>query len=178
MLVLVDGHNAMGALKVHGATHEARRRELLRRVAAAAPHATVYFDASNAPSDIIEAYSEYGMHVVYCRDREADAAILDRVRSEAVPGRLVVVSNDREVAGRAGQLGAQTSGVVEFFGPGPIAPVEGAARGPGARMPRGRIRFEPKDFGLPDEVDLDDPPPELKEPKPKKGARRGKRRGT
>ena len=53
MQVLVDGHNAMGALRVQGVTHEARRRELLRRVSAAAPHATVYFDAANAPEGII-----------------------------------------------------------------------------------------------------------------------------
>ena len=178
MQVLVDGHNAMGALRVQGVTHEARRRELLRRVSAAAPHATVYFDAANAPEGIIEAYSEQGVHVVYCRDREADAAIVERVRNAPIPGRLVVISNDREVVGRASQLGAQTSGVVEFFGPGPIAPVEGAALAPGARLPRGRIRFEPKDFGLPDEVDLDDPPVELREPSRRKGARRGKRRGT
>ena len=160
MKVLVDGHNAMGALRVRGETHEARRRELLRRVASVAPRATVFFDASRAPAGILMAYSEQGLHVVYCRDREADAAILERVRDAAVPARLVVISNDREVTGRAAQLGAQTSGVREFFGPGPIAPVEGAARAPGPRrLPR--IRFKPSDFGLPDSVDLDDPPDDL-----------------
>jgi len=153
--VLVDGHNAMAALRVRGPDHEAQRRALLRRVAAVAPHATVYFDARNAPEGLLEAFAEHGLHVVYCRRREADAEILERVRGASQPGRYVVVTNDREVAGRCRQLGAQSSGVVEFFGPGPIERVEGAARA--SRLPRLRGHWTPGDFGLPDEVDLAHP---------------------
>jgi len=155
MKVLVDGHNAMAALRVRGPSHEARRRALLRRVAAVAPHATVYFDARQAPSELLEVFAEHGLHVVYCRGREADDAIIERVRHAASPGRYVVVTNDREVAGRCRQLGAQASGVVEFFGPGPVERVEGAARAPSAARLRGH--WKPGDFGLPDEVDLERP---------------------
>ena len=155
MKVLVDGHNAMAALRVRGVNHEAQRRALLRRVAAVSPHATVYFDARHAPADLLEVFAEHGLHVVYCRGAEADDAIVERVRNASAPGRYVVVTNDREVAGRCRQLGAQASGVVEFFGPGPIERVEGAAGAPSFARLRGH--WTPGDFGLPEEVDLEHP---------------------
>ena len=153
MQVLIDGHNALGALRLRARTHEGRRRLLLSLVAKIAPRATVFFDARRAPAGAVECKSELGVDVQYCRKREADAAILDAVRDADAPGELIVVTNDREVAGRAAQLGARALGVVEFFGPPPPPPPEEAGR------PRFRLRphFTPADFGLPDEVDLADP---------------------
>jgi predicted RNA-binding protein with PIN domain len=150
MRILVDGHNAMGALNVGGKTHEARRRNLLRRVAEVAPQATVFFDARRAPPGL-DTGSELGVSVRYCRGREADAEILEIVRASAAPGQITVVTNDREVAGKASQLGARALGVREFFGP--RSPVRPPAPGRPPRKPE----FTPQDFGLPDEIDLSDP---------------------
>jgi predicted RNA-binding protein with PIN domain len=150
MRVLIDGHNAMGALKVGGKTHEEKRRNLLRRVAEIAPQATVFFDAARAPAGTMETLAELGVTVRYCRNMEADAAILGTVRATAAPGQLIVVTNDREVAGRATQLGARALRIEEFFGPRSPLPR------PGQRPPP-KPEFTPQDFGLPDEIDLSDP---------------------
>ncbi|MHC4729764.1 MAG: NYN domain-containing protein [Planctomycetota bacterium] len=153
MRALIDGHNALGALRIRAKTHEAARQALLRRVAAVAPRATVFFDAREAPRDLAESRRELGVDVYYCRRREADQAILDEVRATDDPRGLVVVTNDREVAGRAAQLGAQAVGVAEFLGPADRGGEAGEVR----RPPRHPPRFTPGDFGLPDEVDLSDP---------------------
>ena len=158
MRILIDGHNALHALRVEGATHAAQRAALLRFVAERTPRATVYFDARDAPPHAIDTAREHGVDVVYCRHREADAAILDEVRDSDQSGALIVVSNDREVCGRARQLGARVASVHEFFGPGRSRDTGAAEESPGAlQVLRGRWRFKPSDFGLPDEVDLEDP---------------------
>jgi hypothetical protein len=150
---LIDGHNALGALRIREKTHEAARRALLRRVAVKAPDATVYFDAREAPHHLAESTCEQGVAVYYCRRREADQAILDEVRATDDARELLVVTNDREVAGRAVQLGAQAVGVAEFLG----RPESAAEPSRGDRPLRNFPRFTPRDFGLPDEVDLSDP---------------------
>lgn len=154
MRVLIDGHNAMAALKVGGKTHEAQRRNLLRRVAEVAPQATVFFDARRAPSGIMETLSELGVTVRYCRNMEADAAIIAAVRGAGAPAQLIVVTNDREVAGKATQLGARALSVKEFFGPRSPLPR------PGQKLPK-KPEFTPQDFGLKDEIDLSDPDQDL-----------------
>jgi len=154
MRVLIDGHNAMAALKVGGKTHEAKRRNLLRRVADAAPQATVFFDARQAPPGMMETMSELGVTVRYCRASEADHAIVGTVRNAAAPGQIIVVTNDREVAGKATQLGAQALKVKDFFGSKSPLPR------PGRRPPK-KPEFTAKDFGLPDEIDLSDPDEEI-----------------
>jgi predicted RNA-binding protein with PIN domain len=151
MRVLIDGHNAMGALKVGGKTHEEKRRNLLRRVAEAAPQTTtVFFDAQRAPAGAMDTMSELGVTVRYCRATEADHAIVEAVRHAAAPGQLIVVTNDREVAGKVTQLGARALSVQDFFGPRSPLPR------PGKRPPK-KPEFTAKDFGLPDEIDLSDP---------------------
>lgn len=156
MRILVDGHNAMYALKVAGRDHEARRREILRRVAALAPDATVYFDARNASPGGMDHARQEGVRVRYCRHREADHEILEEVRDADLPGRILVVTNDRELAGRAVQLGAKSRRVQEFLRASAVT-----EENDGAQRPTLRGRYEPSDFGLPDFVDLDDPDPEL-----------------
>jgi predicted RNA-binding protein with PIN domain len=151
MRVLIDGHNAMAALKVGGKTHEEQRRNLLRRIAQAAPQALVFFDARRAPAGIMDTMSELGVTVRYCRGGEADHAIVATVRNAAAPGQIIVVTNDREVAGKATQLGARALSVKEFFGPRSPLPR------PGQRPPK-KPEFTPQDFGFTkDEVDLSDP---------------------
>jgi predicted RNA-binding protein with PIN domain len=152
--ILVDGHNAMGALRLRGDTHEALRDALLRRVAARAPGATVFFDAQQAPDVVFDFAKPHGLNVVYCRRREADEAILEEVRSAGRPHLVLVVTNDREVSGKARQLGAKTSRVREFFGAARDAdPAPDREPFP----PGGGPAYEPGDFGLPDQIDLDDP---------------------
>jgi len=149
---LIDGHNALGALRIRAPSHEVQRDALLRRVASIAPGATVFFDARSATGPQMGSPNRYGLKVVFCRKREADAAILDAVRDADAPHLLTVVTNDGEVRGRARQLGAQAKGVADFFGASEPAPPQ--ERGP---PPRTGPRMTPKDFGLPDEVDLTDP---------------------
>jgi len=153
MRALIDGHNALGALRIRAKTHEAARQALLRRVAVVAPRATVFFDAREAPRDLPESGCEQGVDVYYCRRREADQAILDEVRAADDSRDLIVVTNDREVAGRATQLGARAVGVTEFLGAADGGPRMGEVR----RLPQIHPRLTPQDFGLPDEVDLSDP---------------------
>jgi predicted RNA-binding protein with PIN domain len=161
MRVLIDGHNAMAALKVGGKTHEEKRRNLLRRVAEAAPQTTtVFFDAQRAPAGTMETMSELGVTVRYCRATEADHAIIGTVRNAAAPGQIIVVTNDREVAGKATQLGARALSVQDFFGPRPARRSLGEGGSPLAppgRRPPKKPEFTAKDFGLPDEIDLSDP---------------------
>ncbi|MCZ6574780.1 MAG: NYN domain-containing protein [Planctomycetota bacterium] len=153
MDVLIDGHNALHRLGLWGkGDHEQARRTLLSKVRRAAPEAIVFFDARDAPAGIPRRAREDGVRVVYCSRREADAEILDRVRNSSLAQGLLVVTDDRELAGRAQQLGARHEAVAEFFeaGGAPLEP------GPGAdsvELPK----FKAEDFDLPDEIDLEDP---------------------
>ncbi len=156
MRVLIDGHNALAALRVGGKTHEAQRRNLLRRVAEVEPSATVFFDARRAPAGVMEAMSELGVSVRYCRGREADAAILEIVRGAAAPAQILVVTNDREVAGKATQLGARSLPVKDFFGPRRAR--RGLDEGGSPQALPKKPEFTPQDFGFTsDEIDLSDP---------------------
>jgi len=162
MKVLIDGHNALGALDVRGRTHEECRHALLSIVASNAPGATVFFDARGAPEGLFERESKFGVLAIYCREREADEFILDAVRDSLNPTQVLVVSNDRRITGTARQYGARTASIEDFFrrrerkGPTrPSAKLEQRARG------IVKLDLKPEDFGLPDEVDLSNPPDDL-----------------
>ena len=75
MRVLIDGHNALGALDVPGRTHEERRHALLERVGGLVADATVFFDARRAPEGLFEREAMFGVLAVYCRDEHADEYI-------------------------------------------------------------------------------------------------------
>jgi len=172
MRALVDGHNAMHRLRIRARDHESARRELCRRVRDVAPDAIVFFDAKGSVDRPCPSLREEGVRVVYVRRRDADEAILEEVRDADRPEEIVVVSDDREVAGRAAQLGARAASVGQFFrgARAPADPVprrkrdaKGArgttvpARPPAPpRNPRGKA-LTPADFGLPEFVDLSDP---------------------
>jgi hypothetical protein len=151
MNALIDGHNAIHRMGLDADTHEAQRRELLRRVRSVDPSATVYFDARGAPPGLPEVLREAGVAVRYCKREEADAAILREVRDAPRPGRLVVVTDDSEVAGRARSLGARSSSVWRWFAQAREEEEEES-------RPEGPPGFRPGDFDLPDEVDTGDPP--------------------
>src|SRR5688572_30589167 len=115
MHAFVDGHNAIFRLGLSAATPEDTRRLLLERVRRVTEDATVFFDAQGAPLLAPESVREGGLAVRFCRASEADAVILAAVREAARPAGLMVVTDDRELAGRARQLGARTAGVGEFL---------------------------------------------------------------
>jgi hypothetical protein len=157
MPTLVDGHNALHRLGLDTGTHEGDRRALLRRVRAIDPGAVVYFDARHAPPGLPTTSREEGVAVRYCRGEEADDAILRVVRNRDRPETLTVVTDDSEVSGVSRQLGAKTASVRRWFGgrrPG--------REPPGATDRTGPAGFTPGDFGLPSEIDLDDPGGDVK----------------
>jgi len=162
MKVLIDGHNALGALDVRGRTHEECRHSLMSIVAGIAPGATIFFDARRAPAGLFEREAMFGILAIYCREREADEFILDAVRDALQPTQVLVVSNDRRITGTARQYRARTVSIEEFFRKkGRKAPSQPAAKLEQRARRIVRIDFKPGDFGLPDEIDLDSPPEDL-----------------
>ena len=153
MHALVDGHNAIFRLGLNGATPEDTRRLLLKRVLRVTSEATVFFDALGAPLLAPETAREGGLAVRFCRGVEADQVMLDVVRESARPSELLLVSDDRELAGRARQLGARTTSVGQFLGS--AGDEEPPPRGPRAASRPADLRpFRAEDFGLPPVIDL------------------------
>ncbi len=151
--VYIDGHNAMQKLHIRGEDHRAKRKELLRMVRDLGNDPTVFFDARGAPPDVPDPVREDGVRVVYCRHGEADASMVEWVRDQKVPHRVTVVTNDREVAGRARNYGARASTIHKYF----ARFLGDAADEPEDVKPEGRGGWTAADFGLPDTIDLDRP---------------------
>ena len=103
MKTLIDGHNALGALDIRGRTHEERRHALMSIVASLATDAVIYFDARKSPEGLLNREGRHGVLAEYCRDAPADDYILEAVRNAQRPADILVVSNDREVTGKAKQ---------------------------------------------------------------------------
>lgn len=180
MRVLVDGHNAMFALDIRAASHEEARAELLRCVRAVTKRAVVYFDAGNAPAHAPRVFAEQGVQVVYCGKTDADTAILEAVAGSLRPRSLRVVTNDRALARRCKEHRAAVVDVETFLSRGLLVraaerlreegvrtrrrprPVDAEQRALAAESETGKPSEEhflrPEDFGLPEVVDLDDPP--------------------
>lgn len=85
----------------------------------------------------------------------ADEAIIEHLRRHEGRGQrplVVVVTDDRELAGRARQLGATTVGIRAFFTVPPRS-----SSGPPRRAIPGSGSFAASDFGLPEgPIDLND----------------------
>jgi hypothetical protein len=126
-------------------------------VASRAPGAPVFFDARRAPEGLFEREALHGILAIYCREREADAFILDAVRDAADPNNVLVVSNDRQITGTARQHGAKTSGIDDFFRERRKVSAPHSAHLETRRHRYVKFDFKPEDFGLPDEVDLENP---------------------
>jgi (2Fe-2S) ferredoxin len=172
MHALVDGHNALFRLGIEGASREAERERLLRLVAARTRDATVFFDAQGAPLLAPGAERQGGLEVRYARGGEADALILDFVRRAQNPGALLVVSDDRELCGRARQLGARCAAVREFLGEAPAEPAP-PPPAPGSGRRGAERALTAADFGLPATLDLSRPEPWLAPEAPAGGAPAG-----
>jgi len=148
--VLIDGHNAMYRLGIQGLDHAAKRSDLVRTVGSLVDNATVYFDARRFTGPRPPRRSrDHGVRVEYCHQREADEEILDAVRAANSPRGILVVSSDREVTGKASQLGASTQTVEEFFG----QEAQETQEDEGERRDPGPGGMTPEEFGLPDIVE-------------------------
>lgn len=166
MHALVDGHNAIGRLGIQGSVAD-RRRALLLRVARVTREATVFFDAQGASLSAPSVDREGGLEVRYCRAREADEEILAFVRGAPNPGALLVVTEDRELAGRVRQCGARSAGMDAFFArTGEPAPDVPGGAGGGPTTGRHERPLTAADFGLPPVIDLRGGP-EWLEPRPR-----------
>ena len=75
---------------------------------------TIYWDAKGAWERPPEGAYDAGFDQRFVP--VADDAIVDRVAASRRPGRLKVVSRDREVTGRSRQLGAKTATPAELLG--------------------------------------------------------------
>lgn len=117
-MLLIDGHNLIGAAPGLSLTREQEGREaLLRRIAAAkgagGEPVVVVFDG-NRPGAAKE--SRFGgIRVVYAPAHgSADEEILRRTRARN-PREVTVVTSDRELAGGVRALGGRVLGSEEFL---------------------------------------------------------------
>lgn len=168
-LVLVDAYNVVWRLfgDARGDLDEARRR-LVERARDAARRARVpggvdrvhlIFD-THPGSALKGRRGRAGRVSWHYVAGSADDAILEHLRrheGRPVGPRVIVITNDRELAGRARQLGARTMGVDDFFVPPDVQP---PTSWPPVRLDG--PPFTARDFGLPEgEIDLTDPDADL-----------------
>ncbi len=149
MRVLIDGHNAIFSLDMDGLEPKEMRRRLLALVRETQPEAIVFFDARNASPDMPRTFGEGGVRVVYCHENEADEEILTEVLAAKHPGDVTVVTDDRRLQERVREARARVRNVADALRLRPAAPADEKADAP--------TDYKAEDFGLPDEIDLDDP---------------------
>jgi hypothetical protein len=167
---LVDGHNVLGRLLATKPTDaDEQRRFVLVRVAAAVrtrrggptgDRAHVVFDSEPSNPRAGTHGRDGPTSWSYARG-SADEEIVRLVREHG--GRdggkpMIVVTDDRELAGRVAQLGADTLHVHEWLDEPPAD-----ASPPSSRRERPLPSGPPLtagDFGLPDSIDLDDVDPD------------------
>jgi predicted RNA-binding protein with PIN domain len=111
----VDGYNLiLRAGRDRGVSLEAARARLIRETAALNVPVRLYFDASKGDGGPNVGRGSGKVAVVFVRKGTADDAIAADLRA-ARKGETVVVTDDRELRGRAKQLGAATVGVDKFL---------------------------------------------------------------
>ncbi len=112
----IDGYNLIGRARfTTGATLEQARDRLIGHLVPLGVPIRVYFDAAKAglPNGSGVA-PDPRVRVVFVRDRSADDAMVAELRAGR-PKDVTLVTDDRELRGRAKQLGATTLGVDKFL---------------------------------------------------------------
>lgn len=125
MRILIDGYNLLHASGVFGEKRgpggfEASRRALLDALARLLgddrQHATVVFDAADAPPGLPERSQHDGIDVIFARHHaSADALIEDLIEDHTSPMGLTVVSSDNRVIAAARRRRAKAVGSGEWF---------------------------------------------------------------
>ena len=112
----IDGYNViLGLAMAPERSLEQRRDQLVRRCAALARRCWVVFDSRERPLPS-ETHARHGrVRVEFARDgRSADEVILRRLERTKDARTCVLVTDDRELAGRARARGARSLGVAAF----------------------------------------------------------------
>ena len=133
MSLLIDGHNLIGALPSIELGARDDEQQLIMHLRAfhgfSGKALIVFFDSGDAPGRANH-LSTAGVQIRFAsRPQTADDLILAFLRQSDQPGQHAVVTNDRELAGRARQLGASIIRARDFARK--LAPAERAAP-PGA----------------------------------------------
>ncbi|MEQ8791541.1 MAG: NYN domain-containing protein [Pirellulaceae bacterium] len=108
MSLLIDGYNLLHASGVlprgagAGTLERARGALLEFLVSALDPQelrqTTIVFDAKDAPKGVPDAYDYQGLSIRFARDyRDADVLLIELIRLDHAPRKLVVVSSDHQV---------------------------------------------------------------------------------
>lgn len=122
MLWLVDGYNVIRGVEELRAVEAgglSRGREALVELAGffargkAGRRVVVFFDGPAGVFPVSGAPA--GVRVVFSAGRSADSLLRERVSAEGDPGRVTVVSRDREVAGFARRSGCLVETPGDFF---------------------------------------------------------------
>ena len=111
----VDGYNLIlrKAWESEGGLESARAKLLRLAVPLGCP-VRIYFDARKGDGRTRDESPSTRVRPVYVPNRDADDAIAADLRN-APKGSVTVVTDDRELRGRAKQLGASTLGVEKFL---------------------------------------------------------------
>lgn len=112
----IDGYNVILSAGIgDGASLEERRAELAARVAGSCPRAWIVFDSKGREGVSRRGHSFSGVEVAFAPSGlSADDVIADRVRNSRQLEGVVVVTDDRELAGRCRSLGVSILGVRRF----------------------------------------------------------------
>ncbi|WP_423225234.1 NYN domain-containing protein [Candidatus Amarolinea aalborgensis] len=118
MSLLIDGHNLIGVLPSIELGDRDDEGQLLVRLRAyhgfTGKAMIVFFDSGDAPGRA-DYRSTPGVQVRFAqRPQTADDLIVAFLRKSAQPGQYAVITNDRELAGRARQLGASIISAHDF----------------------------------------------------------------
>ena len=115
MPYLLDGNNLIGLVRGSARPSEEERAALVAEIAdrlrRTRARATLFFDgpAGGRPAAL------GSLTVRTATGESADDAILREIRKSRAPGELIVVTADRELAGRARAAGARVTPPADFF---------------------------------------------------------------
>ena len=97
MPYLVDGNNVQYAMRKAGLDMARSLLCNLMDTLARQDRVCVVFDGPQPPHGLLQQLSHENVEMIFSEHRKADELILDRIRHDSAPRRLVVVSSDHEI---------------------------------------------------------------------------------